>query len=66
VEGEEWKMALRIQYSLFKTLVMLFGLTNVPASYQKFIKDILHPFLDLFCTAFLNNILIYSDNLMEY
>ena len=39
------------------------GLTNAPATFQKFINDILQPFLNQFCTAFLNNILIYSDTL---
>ena len=45
---------------------MPMGLTNAPAIFQKFINDILRPFLDHFCTAFLNNILIYSDTLEEH
>ena len=42
------------------------GLTNAPTTFQKFINDILRPFLDQFCTAFLDNILIYSDTLEEH
>jgi hypothetical protein len=40
-EGEEWKTAFRTQYSLFESLVMLFGLTNAPTSFQHFINDVL-------------------------
>jgi hypothetical protein len=32
-EGEEWKTAFRTQYGLFESLVMPFGITNVPASF---------------------------------
>jgi hypothetical protein len=65
-EGEEWKTAFRTRYGLFKSLVMPFGLTNAPADFQHFINDVLHPFLDRFCTAFLDDVLIYSDTLEEH
>jgi hypothetical protein len=58
-EGDEWKTAFRTCYSLFKSLVMSFRLTNAPASFQEFINDTLWPFMAIFCTAFLDNILIY-------
>ena len=45
---------------------MPFGLTNTPADFQHFINDILHPLLDAFCTAYLDNILIYSKTLEEH
>ena len=45
---------------------MPMGLTNAPATFKKFINDILHPFLNKFCTAFLDDILIYSDTLEEH
>ena len=45
---------------------MPFGLTNDPASFQNFINDALQPFLDRFATAYLDNILIYSDTLGEH
>jgi hypothetical protein len=65
-EGEEWKTAFRTLYGLFESLVMPFGLTNAPASFQEFINDTLQPFLNIFCMAYLDDILIYSDNLEEY
>jgi hypothetical protein len=62
-EGDEWKMAFRICYGSFEYLVMSFGLTNAPAFFQEFINDTLRPWLDIFCTASLEDILIYSNNL---
>ena len=45
---------------------MPFGLTNAPASFQYFINDTLREFLDIFCTAYLDDILIYSYTLEEH
>jgi len=41
---------------------MPFGLTNAPATFQACINDTLRLFLDWLCTAYLDNILIYSEN----
>jgi hypothetical protein len=65
-EGEEWKTAFQTCYGLFKSLIMPFGLTNAPASFQHFISDVLCPYLDVFITAYLDDILIYSDNLEDH
>jgi hypothetical protein len=45
---------------------MAFRLTNAPASFQHCINDVLCPYLDVFVTAYLDNILIYSDNLEDH
>jgi hypothetical protein len=65
-EGEEWKTTFYTQYSLFESLVMLFGLTNALATFQNFINDILAPYLNRFCTMYLDDTLIYSDTFEEY
>ena len=36
------------------------------ASWQRFINDVLWEYLNKFCTAYLDNILIYSSNLREH
>ena len=64
-EGEEWKTAFRTRYGHFEYTVMPFGLTNAPASFQHFVNDVLRKFLDRTGTAFLDDILIYSDTLEE-
>ena len=65
-EGDEWKTAFRTRYGLFESLVMPFGLTNAPATFQNFINNALSPYLDNFATAYLDDILIYSNNLQEH
>ena len=57
-EGEEWKTAFRTRYGLYESLVMPFGLPNAPANFQALINDVLHAYLDDFCTAFIDDIMI--------
>ena len=45
---------------------MLFSLINALSSFQYFINDTLRPYLDIFCITYINNILIYNDNLTEH
>jgi hypothetical protein len=39
-EGNEWKAAFLMPQGLFKPLVMFFGLTNSPATFQAMINEI--------------------------
>ena len=64
--GDEWKTAFRTRYGLFEFLVMPFGLTNAPATCQQFINDTLREYLDVFCVAYIDDILIYSKNQEEH
>lgn len=45
---------------------MPFGLTNSPPTFQHFINDCVREYLNIFCTAYLDDILIYSDTLEEH
>ena len=45
---------------------MPFRFTNVLATFQSLINNILQDYLDIFCIIYLNNILIYSETLEEY
>jgi hypothetical protein len=65
-EGDEWLTAFRTRYGLFEYLVMPFGLANAPSTFQHYVNDALRPYLDLFCTAYIDDILVYSDTLAEH
>ena len=65
-DGQEWMTAFRTRYGSFEYLVMPFGLTNAPASFQYFMNDIFADMVDVFVVIYLDDILIYSDNLDEH
>jgi len=65
-EGEEWKTAFWTSYRLFELLVIPFGLTNAPSDFQALINDMLRAYLDDFCTAFLDDIFIYSNTMKDH
>lgn len=52
----------RTKYGTYKYLVMRFGLTNGPFTFQNSINNTVMEFLDDFIVAYLNDILIYSEN----
>jgi hypothetical protein len=56
----------RTRYGAYKCKVLPFGLTNGPATYQRYMNDILIDYLDDFCTAYLDDVLIYSENELEH
>ena len=48
-KGLEYLTAFQTKLGLFELLVMPFGLTGAPRTWQRFINDILRPYIDLFC-----------------
>ena len=56
----------RTRYGAYKYKVLPFGLTNGPATFQRYINDIFFDCLDDFVTAYLDDILIYSENELEH
>ncbi|KAI0991206.1 hypothetical protein K3495_g16981, partial [Podosphaera aphanis] len=60
-EGEEWKTAFRTRYGSFEWLVTPFGLSGAPATFQRYMNSILREYLDDFCTAYIDDVLIYTD-----
>ena len=66
IKKDEWLTVFHTHYDLYKYLVMLFELFNAPVLFQNYINDILQDYLDVFCTTYINDILIYSDILKEH
>ena len=66
-DGDEWKAAFRTNRGLFEPLVMFFGLTNSPATFQTMMNDI---FRDLIAQGsvcvYLDDILIFTKTREEH
>ena len=60
-ESEDY-ITFRTRYSSYKCKVLPFRLCNGPVTYQRYINDVLIDYLDDFCMAYLNDILIYLEN----
>jgi len=64
---DEWKAAFRTNQGLFEPLVMFFGMTNSPATFQTMMNDI---FQDLIAegimVVYLDDILIFTRTEEEY
>src|SRR5882724_4900665 len=60
------KTAFRTLYSSFEWLVMPEWLTNSPTMFQRFMNDIFVDMIDVIVIIYLDDILIYSDNISEH
>ena len=60
-EGDEPLTAFRTRFGLFEWLVVPFGLSGAPATFQRYINGALQGLLGISCTAYLDDVLIYSD-----
>lgn len=59
-EGDEWKVAFRTNRGLFEPLVMFFGLTNSPVTFQAMMDEI---FCDLVLAG---KVLVYMDDILVF
>jgi hypothetical protein len=64
--GDEWKTSFRTRYGSYEWLVMPFGLTNAPAAFQRFVNTIFADLLDVCVVVYLDDILIYSEDMASH
>ena len=64
-KGEEWKTAFRTRYGLFEWKVCPFGLANAPSTFQRYINWALRDYLDDFCSAYVDDILIFTSGSLQ-
>jgi len=66
-EGDEWKAAFRTNRGLFEPLVMFFGLTNSPATFQTMMDDIFEDLImEGVVVVYLDDILIFTETIEEH
>jgi hypothetical protein len=66
-EGDEWKATFCTTRGLFEPLVMYFGLTNSPATFQMMMNEIFQDLItEGIISMYLDNILIFTNSLEEH
>ncbi|KAI1007248.1 hypothetical protein K3495_g973 [Podosphaera aphanis] len=65
-EGHEWLTAFITRFDLYEQLVTPFELSGAPATFRRCINDILYDVLDKYATAYLDDVLIFSNSEEEH
>ncbi|KAJ9361171.1 hypothetical protein DTO280E4_3918 [Paecilomyces variotii] len=63
--GSHAKTSMSVEM-LYTYCVLPFGLTNGPATFQRYVNDLFFDLLDDYVSVYLDDILIYSDNEEEH
>ena len=63
---DQEKTAFTTFHGLFEFTVMLFGLCNAPATFQRLMETVLHGLLGSFVSVYLDDIIIYSPTVKEH
>ena len=65
-DGDEWKTAFNTRFGLYEWLVTPFGLTGAPTTFQRYISWVLCDELDICCSAYIDDVVIYNDTQKEH
>ncbi|GBG72903.1 hypothetical protein CBR_g12623 [Chara braunii] len=63
---DRYKTSFKTRYGHFEWVVMLFGLTNAPVTFQAAMTNEFRAMLDRFVLVYLDDILVYSRTLEEH
>jgi len=65
--GDEWKVAFRTNHGLFEPLIMFFGMTNSPATFQTIMNDVFRTVIvEGIVVVYLDDILIFTKTEEEH
>ena len=65
-KGDEPKRAFRTRYGQYEYKIMPLGLVNIPETFPTIMNKILTEFLDHGVVVYLDDILVYSENIVEH
>ncbi|MBW0484719.1 hypothetical protein O181_024434 [Austropuccinia psidii MF-1] len=65
-EGDENLTSFRTKYGSYEYLVVPFGLTNSPASFQNLFNDIFYDLLGIYAVVYLDEIMVFSKSTKEH
>jgi hypothetical protein len=61
-EASEDIITFRTRFSQYKYQILPFGLSGDSSIFQRYINSVFFPYLDKFCTAYVDDILIFLEN----
>lgn len=65
-EEDREKTAFITPHGLYEFVRMPFGLKNAPATFQRFMNEVLRDYINKTCVVYLDDILIFSTSLQEH
>ena len=65
-EEDVHKSAFITRYGQYEWLVMPFGMTNAPATFQRAMNNMLNAHLDSFVVVYLDDVLIFSKTIEDH
>ena len=55
-----------MRFGLFKWIILPFGLSNAPSTFQRLMNQMFFSLLDRFMVIYLDDILVFSESLSDH